>query len=79
MYWRTAAGEEVDFVVEWRGQLLPIEIKATTRPTTADARHLRSFRAEHPKLSRAGLLLHTGTEITQLADGIIAAPWWRVI
>ncbi len=29
LYWRTAAGEEVDFVVEHRGRVLPIEVKST--------------------------------------------------
>ena len=31
-YWRTAIGEEVDFVIEAGGRLLPIEVKATGRP-----------------------------------------------
>jgi len=79
LYWRTATGEEVDFVIENRGQLLPIEIKATGRPRLGDAKHLLSFRAEYGKKSRAGLLLHTGTQIDWLAPGILAAPWWRVL
>src|SRR5204863_7629091 len=32
LYWRTASGEEVDFVVETGGEVIPIEIKATARP-----------------------------------------------
>lgn len=79
LYWRTASGEEVDFVIEWKGQLLPIEVKATSQPRLADARHLLAFRAEYPDLSRAGLLLHTGTETGWIAEGVLAAPWWRVI
>ena len=31
-YWRTATGEEVPFVLEAGGMLVPIEIKATPRP-----------------------------------------------
>lgn len=79
MYWRTASGREVDFVVEWRGQLLPIEVKTTTRPRTADADGLRAFRAEYGSRSRAGLLLHAGNEVSWLADGVLAAPWWSVV
>ena len=78
-YWRTATGEEVDFVVESGGQLLPIEIKASARPRLADAKHLRSFRAEYGKRSRAALLLHTGSTIEWLAPDVLAAPWWRVL
>jgi len=31
-YWRTTIGEEVDFVIEVGGTLLPIEVKATSKP-----------------------------------------------
>jgi hypothetical protein len=79
LYWRTSRGEEVDFVVEWNGRLLPVEVKATPQPRLADARHLITFRAEYPDLSRAGLLLHTGAETGWIAEGVMAAPWWRVI
>lgn len=78
-YWRTAAGEEVDFVVEGGGRLLPIEIKATARPRLADTRHLRAFRAEYGAAARAGLLLHSGTTLEWLAPDVLAVPWWRVL
>jgi len=78
-YWRTAIGEEVDFVVETTGGLMPIEIKASARPRLADATHLRTFRAEYGKKARAGLLLHTGTTLEWLSPDVLAAPWWRVL
>jgi predicted AAA+ superfamily ATPase len=79
LYWRTTVGDEVDFVIEWKGKLLPIEVKATSRPRLADVKSLRLFREEYRDRTRAGLLLHTGSEITWLAEGILAAPWWTVI
>ena len=79
LYWRTATGEEVDFVVETDRALLPIEIKSTSRPRVDDAKHLQSFRAEYGRKSRAALLLHTGDRLEWLAPGILAAPWWRVL
>lgn len=78
-YWRTTVGEEVDFVIEAGGKLLPIEVKATARPRLADARHLRTFRAEYGKKARAALLLHTGSTIEWLAPDVLAVPWWRVL
>ena len=78
-YWRTAIGEEVDFVVEAGGRLLPIEVKASGRPRLADATHLRTFRAEYGKKARPGLLLHTGATLEWLAPDVLAAPWWRVL
>jgi len=44
LYWRTAVGDEIDFVVEWQGRLLPIEVKSASRPRLADARGLQTFR-----------------------------------
>ena len=79
LYWRTASGEEVDFVIEANGRLLPIEVKASGRARTGDARHLQSFRAEYGKAARAGLVLHTGSAIEWLAPGVLAAPWWAVL
>ena len=29
--------------------------------------------------TRPGLLLHGGSEVSWLADGVLAAPWWRVL
>jgi predicted AAA+ superfamily ATPase len=78
-YWRTSIGEEVDFVIEAGGKLLPIEVKSTARPRIGDAAHLRTFHAEYGKKARAGLLLHTGDAIEWLAPDVLAAPWWRVL
>jgi len=78
-YWRTTIGEEVDFVIEESGKLLPIEVKATARPRLGDAAHLRTFRAEYAKTARAGLLLHTGTRLEWLAPDVLAAPWWKIL
>jgi predicted AAA+ superfamily ATPase len=78
-YWRTAIGEEVDFVIEAGGRLLPIEVKASARPRLADTAHLRTFRAEYGRKVRAALLLHTGSALEWLAPGVLAAPWWKVI
>jgi len=78
-YWRTTVGDEVDFVVDTGRTLLPIEVKATRRPTLADARGLQTFRAEYGARSRAGLLLHDGEDTEWLAPGILSTPWWRVL
>lgn len=78
-YWRTAVGDEVDFVIEAGGKLLPIEVKATSRPRLSDAKHLRTFRAEYGTRARAGLLLHNGSTIEWLAPDVLAVPWWRVL
>ena len=78
-YWRSTIGEEVDFVIETGGRLLPIEVKASARPRLGDARHLLTFRAEYGRKVRAGLLLHTGKTLQWIAPDVLAAPWWYVL
>ncbi|MBU6272625.1 MAG: ATP-binding protein [Betaproteobacteria bacterium] len=78
-YWRTTLGEEVDFVIEAGGRLLPIELKSTTRPRLTDCAHLRTFRQEYGRKARAGLLLHAGPATEWLAPDVLAVPWWRVL
>lgn len=69
----------MDFVIEHRGRVLPIEVKSTSRVRVSDARHLQSFRAEYGSAARAGLVLHTGSNVEWMAPGILAAPWWMVL
>ena len=78
LYWRTTTGEEVDFVIEVAGRLLPVEVKATTKPRLSDADHLRAFRAEYGRAARCGLLLHAGSLVEWLAPDVLAVPWWHV-
>ncbi|MXX10417.1 MAG: ATP-binding protein [Nitrospira sp. SB0677_bin_15] len=78
-YWRTTIGEEVDFVIEAGGRLLPVEIKATGHPRLGDAAHVRVFRAEYGNKARAGLLLHTGTTLEWLTPDVLAVPWSKVL
>lgn len=77
-YWQTRTGEEVDFVIESGGRLLPIEVKSTERPRLDDIKHLRAFCTEYGDQSRAGLLLHNGTKLEWMAPNVLAAPWWMV-
>jgi predicted AAA+ superfamily ATPase len=78
-YWRTAAGHEVDFVLERQRQLLGVEVKAGAHPTMKDVRGLRAFLEEHPHSARGALVLHGGDDSYWLDEKIIAVPWWRVM
>jgi predicted AAA+ superfamily ATPase len=79
LYWRTATGEEVDFVIEAGRALEPIEVRASARPQLNDTKHLQAFREEYGRRCRPGLVLHTGGAIEWLAPGVLAAPWWKVL
>ncbi len=78
-YWRTSNNQEVDFVIEQAGRLLPIEVKSGATPRLRDARHLRVFLDEYQDISDAGLLLHDGDMPEWIAPNVLAAPWWMLI
>lgn len=79
LYWRTATGMEVDFVIETPNRLLPIEVKASSRVTTADAKGLEVFLEEYKDLVNGGLILYGGSEIFPLTRHVLAVPWWKVV
>ena len=79
LFWRTVAQREVDFVVETGQRLFAIEVKASARPSHADASGLRLFREEYGERFGGGLLLHGGQDTQWLAEGVLATPWWRVL
>ncbi len=79
LYWRTASGQEVDAVIEVGDQLVGIEVKAKARPSHRDTRHLQAFREEYGEAVAGCLLLHGGDACFRIGEGIVAAPWWRVM
>ena len=79
LYWRTTTGEEVDLVIEWNGRLLPVEVKAAKRASVSDAKSLLLFRSEYGEAALPGLVLYDGERVENLAEGVLAIPWWKVI
>lgn len=66
---------EIDLVVELDGrQIICIEVKATSAPTVADARHLTWMRDALEGRFLCGVVLHTGPRVYRLDEGIIAVP-----
>lgn len=79
LYWRTAAGQEVDFVIEAKGTLLGIEVKGKRNPGLNDTSGLRAFLKEYGASVLGGLLLYGGDDVFWIADRVLAAPWWKVL
>lgn len=79
LYWRTAAGDEVDFVIERHGKLLAVEVKATANPGYNDAKGLRVFLQEYGSDTLGGILLHGGEATYWISTGVLAVPWWKII
>lgn len=70
-YWRDSDGPEVDWLLEYDGHLLPIEVKLTNKPSLKDAKHLRVFISEYSK-AKDGLII-CNSDISQQLDTNIRA------
>ncbi|MFH1227257.1 MAG: ATP-binding protein [Planctomycetota bacterium] len=74
-WWRTSNGEEVDFVIEHRARVIPIEVKLSSRATPQMARSLASFiRLFAEKIDR-GILLTLLSQPLKLDKKITALPF----
>ncbi|SNQ51142.1 putative ATP/GTP binding protein [Frankia canadensis] len=72
---RTRDGQEIDAVVDLGGgQVIALEIQASSAPTARDARHLRWLRDQLGSDFRAGVLFHTGPMPFDVDDRIWALP-----
>jgi predicted AAA+ superfamily ATPase len=72
-YWRTASGQEVDFILESPRRLLPIEVKATSHPGLDDARHIEAFLEDNPKAG-IGVVACRCRRPKILAPSLLAVP-----
>ena len=74
-FWRTAAGHEVDFIIEHGRRLVPIEAKVTATPTRADARGIEEFQALFAGRAEKGLLVCLCRERFPLTRTVDAVPF----
>ncbi len=74
-FWRTTQGSEVDFVVEWRGLLVPIEVKLSGTPNPGMAKGIAAFREDLGDRAAHGYVVHPGTITLPLAPGVTAIPF----
>lgn len=75
---RTRDGAEIDFIVEHRGEVTPIEVKWTERPVASDARHLLAFLAENRKAARRAFIICRCPRPLQIHGQVTALPWFNL-
>ena len=74
-FWRTSTGVEVDFLVEFAGKLVPIEVKLSATPRPKMASGIKSFRADLGPKAMPGYVVHPGEVRLPLAPEIKAIPF----
>ena len=75
-FWRTTNGKEVDFVVYGEEEFLAIEVKNSTRISSADLSGLKAFASEYPAARK--LFLYRGTEQRMEGD-VLCLPCERFL
>ncbi len=74
-FWRTAAGAEVDFVIETEGELIPVEAKLSATPRPAMAAGIGAFRRDLGDRAGDGYVIHPGEVRLPLGSGVMAVPF----
>ncbi len=74
-FWRTAAGAEVDCIIDMGERVIPIEIKASRSVRKADVKGLSIFLADYPIVAKQGYVITMGDVPERLAENIVAIPW----
>lgn len=75
-YWRDAAGNEVDLLVEWHQQLHAIECKYKERPDNRDLRGIRRLRSFYGQPDLPGFVACTVEASYVIAEGVRAVSGW---
>ncbi len=78
-WWRTSYGEEVDFIIEDKGKLIPIEVKLTAKSDNRVVKALSSFYELFSDKVDAGYLVNLSTEKLILGKHIISLPFFNLV
>lgn len=74
-FWRTATGAEVDLLVEHRGHLVPLEVKASATPKPRMAAGIESLRRDLGPRVTKGFVVHAGESQGPLGPHAEALPF----
>jgi predicted AAA+ superfamily ATPase len=74
-FWRDRTGHEVDFIVDYGTELVPIEAKSGETISASFFDGLRYFTKLGAPASQTGLLIHGGGDLYE-RDGFSVRPWW---
>ncbi len=76
-YFRAKSGMEIDYIVEFREKIIPVEVKWTKTPSVRDARHIGSFIDEIPQATH-GFVVCRCPRPQLLKENVTAIPWWMI-
>lgn len=78
-WWRTSYGEEVDFIIERKGKIIPVEVKMTSKTNRDLARSLFSFSKTFSGEIKKSILVNLADRPMSLGDMIESLPFEQFI
>jgi predicted AAA+ superfamily ATPase len=78
-YWRDYSGREVDWVIEYRGKWLPIEVKWAETVKKSAVKHIHYFLESFPEKVEQGYIVFTGPNPTRISDKVTAVPYFELV
>jgi len=77
-FWRTSAGNEVDFIVDYEGTLIPIEVKQSSTPRPAMASSIKTFMSDYREQVSEGFVVNLGDAKLPLGSNVTAIPFTEI-
>ncbi|MBI4365747.1 MAG: DUF4143 domain-containing protein [Deltaproteobacteria bacterium] len=77
-YWRTSGQVEVDFVIDCKHHVIPVECKYATRPDRHQLAHLHRFLEREPR-APLGVVIYRGDFRYDAATRVIYFPVWAMV
>ena len=74
-FWRDKTGHEIDFVLDYGTELMPIEAKSGETISSSFFEGLKYFASLGPPASERGMLIHGGNELYE-REKFSVRPWW---
>jgi predicted AAA+ superfamily ATPase len=74
-FWRTAAGREVDLLIEDQGQLTALEVKLSATPRPENAAQIVALREDLAGRVGRGYVIHPGDVVLPLGNDVVAMPF----
>jgi len=74
-FWRTSAGREVDFLIEFGTKLVPVEVKLSATPRPSMAASIKTLRDDLGDRVAPGYVIHPGDVRIPLGSEVTALPF----
>ncbi len=78
-YYRTSDKKEIDFIMEFSGGIIAIEVKASKSVDKSDFKHIYHLSGEIPDLFVKGIVFYDGENVLKVDENMYAIPFGFLI